>query len=783
MPEKLPVNDVVVLLPGILGSVLQRDGADVWAMSPGAAWRGLVTLGRSVKDLELRGDDPEKLDLGDGVQATRLMPDLHLIPGFWKIDGYGKVKKRLFEQFDFTDGVNWFDFPYDWRRDNRAAAHRLAEVAPRWLEEYRKRPGKEHAKLVLLGHSMGGLVARYFLEALGGWEMSRALVTFGTPYRGSMNALDFLVEGYKKGLGPFKLDMSDLLRSLTSVHQLLPVYPCMDDGSGSLKKVGEVTGLPAGVDQSKVAGARGFHDEIAAAVDRNGGYGRYQICPVVGIFQPTRQSAVVRDGKVDIVKLLDGRDMGGDGTVPRVSATPIELSNDTREVYATESHASLQNFDAVLVQVSGLLTWESLAAYKGSPVDGFRLEVDDVVAPGQELEVTLATSGPVLNVSVEAENVDTGERAGGTGRLGSDGRATVELAPLAPGVYRITGRDADGVGLKPVTDIVVVGDEPAAELEASKAIDASPTARSVTAAFMDPGTAAEPQAGVVAKGGTNPEPHEHMVAGAGAGGDADLLEPVEPPLEHECPEDLPEGVVPKGEANAAARGWGDGWPGDNSSKMTTVRAGGVALSVRNELAPLIEWLVNQTVAQGYGLRQGQCWGFANRPIRGTNRPSNHSWGLAVDLNAPANPMGAKLVTDMPGWMVELWKSKMFRWGGDYRGRKDAMHYEFQGTPGDAGRLIAEVGGAGPAPAGGPVEAPAQAPAPAPPGAATGPLLKKGAEGPDVRRLQERLNAAGIQVVVDGDFGPATEQAVRHFQKERGLGVDGRVGPRTWAELG
>ena len=37
MAEKLPVRDVVVLLPGILGSVLERDGEEVWALSPGAA--------------------------------------------------------------------------------------------------------------------------------------------------------------------------------------------------------------------------------------------------------------------------------------------------------------------------------------------------------------------------------------------------------------------------------------------------------------------------------------------------------------------------------------------------------------------------------------------------------------------------------------------------------------------------------------------------------------------------------------------------------------------------
>src|SRR5262245_46854575 len=127
MSDKQPVNDVVVLLPGILGSVLERDGREVWAISKGAVWRGLVSLGRSVKSLRLATDDYRMSDLGDGVVATKLMPDIHLVPGLWKIDGYTKIKHELFRRFDFVDGLNWHDFPYDWRRDNRVAAQQLAD--------------------------------------------------------------------------------------------------------------------------------------------------------------------------------------------------------------------------------------------------------------------------------------------------------------------------------------------------------------------------------------------------------------------------------------------------------------------------------------------------------------------------------------------------------------------------------------------------------------------------------------------------------------------------------
>jgi pimeloyl-ACP methyl ester carboxylesterase len=465
MPDKQPVNDVVVLLPGILGSVLEQDGREVWAISKGAALRGLATLGRSVKSLTLENDDPTQLIPSDGVRATRLMPDVHLLPGFWKIDGYGEIKQKLFERFELADGLNWHDFPYDWRRDNRTAAMRLAEQAPAWLESYRTRPGHEDAKLVLIGHSMGGLVARHFLEVLGGWKDTRALITFGTPYRGSVNALDFIVHGFKKGFGPFKTDLSDMLRSFTSVYQLLPTFACVDDGSGTYTKIVDTAGLPVDkVDPVKVAAAAAFHDEIASSVDANGGYGRYQIVPVVGIFQPTRQSAVLRDGEVVIEYQHGGVDRGGDGTVPRVSATPVEMSDERREVYATESHGSLQNFDSIIVQVAGVLSFEDLDGFKATPSDGFQLDVEDLIAPGEELVVTLTTLGPALHAKVTVENVDTGDVVEVQGEL-SNGVATLTVGGLPAGVYRLTGTDADGVGLRPVHDLVVVADDTSMERE------------------------------------------------------------------------------------------------------------------------------------------------------------------------------------------------------------------------------------------------------------------------------------------------------------------------------
>ena len=134
-------------------------------------------------------------------------------------------------------------------------------------------------------------------------------------------------------------------------------------------------------------------------------------------------------------------------------------------------------------------------------------------------------------------------------------------------------------------------------------------------------------------------------------------------------------------ATAADRGWGSGWPNAQVDKIVSLRrADGVVLPVRREVAPMVAWLCDETERRGYNLRPGECWGFANRPIRGTLTASNHSWGLAVDLNAPANPMGSRLITDMPAWMPKLWAEHGWRWGGTYTSRPDAMHYEYMGTP-------------------------------------------------------------------------------------------------------
>jgi len=64
-----------------------------------------------------------------------------------------------------------------------------------------------------------------------------------------------------------------------------------------------------------------------------------------------------------------------------------------------------------------------------------------------------------------------------------------------------------------------------------------------------------------------------------------------------------------------------------------------------------------------------------------------------------------------------------------------------------------------------------------------PVLKQGANGPDVRDLQEALKALGHDPgPVDGVFGARTTSAVKAFQAAQGIAVDGIVGRVTWINI-
>jgi hypothetical protein len=150
------------------------------------------------------------------------------------------------------------------------------------------------------------------------------------------------------------------------------------------------------------------------------------------------------------------------------------------------------------------------------------------------------------------------------------------------------------------------------------------------------------------------------------------------------------------------RGWGDpGAPGSNAGEayrkahIITLAVAGIRIAVHKDIARLVNGFIREIVAGGFDLADvADDWGYAHRAIRGYEAEyartkslrylSNHSRGLALDLNATQHPLGHH-GTGIPLEVIDAARRWGFSWGGNYVSRPDEMHFEFLGRPEDVDR--------------------------------------------------------------------------------------------------
>jgi len=114
---------------------------------------------------------------------------------------------------------------------------------------------------------------------------------------------------------------------------------------------------------------------------------------------------------------------------------------------------------------------------------------------------------------------------------------------------------------------------------------------------------------------------------------------------------------------------------------------GAKISVDPRAGEAFGALAVTTEAFGYNVRPGDTGAYNCRRITGGSGYSLHAYKIAADLNWTTNFYGRRLVTDMPPAMTSAIKGirtnsgqTIFRWGGDYSGNKDAMHFEIIVSP-------------------------------------------------------------------------------------------------------
>jgi len=256
--EQDPDRNPIIVIPGVLGSKLVD--IDTGIVAWGEIGRGLET---PKKDEEIRRialpmqDGKSFQQLRDNVIADSALDSIKItIYGITvEKSAYGNILASLgvggfineshgeSKSIDYGDRhYTSFQFAYDWRRDLVEAAQQLDKYILEKRTYVQKEIAKRHGiknkdvKFNIIAHSMGGLVARYYLRYGAAdlpddgslppltWAGSRfveQVVLIGTPSAGSTDSFRHLVEGTHLAPGLPSFDAA-ILGTMPGIYKLLP---------------------------------------------------------------------------------------------------------------------------------------------------------------------------------------------------------------------------------------------------------------------------------------------------------------------------------------------------------------------------------------------------------------------------------------------------------------------------------------------------------------------------------------------------------------------------------
>jgi pimeloyl-ACP methyl ester carboxylesterase len=220
-----PDLPATVILPGIMGSGLQRpDGSEAW-----------LNVGNVFGHHDLRL--PPTLPFGssrDSLRPFGLVGVDAIIPRLFGFTEYadllGLLQDAGFHRNERSNGARgaiFHVFTYDWRRDLVETARRLGE----YLDALALARGEPDARFNIVGHSMGGLAARYYLRygdaEPGGpvtWAGARRisqLILVATPNAGSIFSLNAALNGNPVGMSNTTL-AARVIAHMPAIYQLMP---------------------------------------------------------------------------------------------------------------------------------------------------------------------------------------------------------------------------------------------------------------------------------------------------------------------------------------------------------------------------------------------------------------------------------------------------------------------------------------------------------------------------------------------------------------------------------
>ncbi len=149
----------------------------------------------------------------------------------------------------------------------------------------------------------------------------------------------------------------------------------------------------------------------------------------------------------------------------------------------------------------------------------------------------------------------------------------------------------------------------------------------------------------------------------------------------------------------------NGWPVDPPRRARTIPGTNVRVTVADGPAgDVLMHVLGQVnsrvedISMNSDRGEADDWGYANRNVRGSEAISNHASATAVDINATRHSLGARDTftaeqsAEIRRILAEV--DNVVRWGGDYTGRRDEMHFEIVGSQAEVARVAERLRQAG-----------------------------------------------------------------------------------------
>jgi pimeloyl-ACP methyl ester carboxylesterase len=346
MEDKLTTEPImkkipIILIPGIMGTSIIRntDNKQLW---PSILSSNIIALA-----LDPNGNDIPNQAASPGRVIRSFLTRKVYSPTF-----------DFFKRNGYVEGIDLFEYPYDWRKDLRIASQNLEDT----INQAKEKSNSE--KVILIAHSMGGLVARHYLINQSNTKNIEKIFILGTPHIGAPKSYASIRYGKEDPIPwwiPTRPTPSELMVAIGNMLGLYMVLPTKKyetiskDGfliyNDNRLNLDQTYYENGGVNIKMIESAMKFHDDLEMAWDKNPFAETYLMIGKLGANSTIGAIIVNVSGTNVSIKY---EMVEGDKTIPLISTKSIKVPPTNVFEFNVE-HQELASDSNVLNRILSLI--------------------------------------------------------------------------------------------------------------------------------------------------------------------------------------------------------------------------------------------------------------------------------------------------------------------------------------------------------------------------------------------------------------------------------------------